>query len=78
MRACAHMSLEVARPREALAAALVVAGVRPLARVHALVLVRREVTRMREVLATIFMGDKPYTCDHHLLGYLLDSWRLCA
>ena len=43
MRACAHMSLEVARLREALAAALVVAGVRPLARMCALV--PREVAR---------------------------------
>ena len=43
------VSREVARLREALAAALVVASVRLLARVR--VLVRREAARLREALA---------------------------
>jgi hypothetical protein len=59
MRACAHMFLEVVRPREALAAALVVAGVRPLASVCALVI--REVARLREALAAalVLAGERP-------------------
>ena len=48
------MRREVARPREALAAAVVVAGERPLARVRALV--PREVGRPREALAAAVVG----------------------
>jgi 7-keto-8-aminopelargonate synthetase-like enzyme len=49
VRACVHVRLELARLREALAAALVVAGIWSLARVRALV--PREVARLREALA---------------------------